>query len=160
MSNPSVQTLSFIFDNDTDHILLHQNSGEGPLKRKHSGIKGCPGLLEDLNNAAIRSMKETTGLDVLDAVLRGVIKTIQEETQTAIIYFVFETDKFYGELENKLPGRNKWVDILNIFNLEMEGLVQELMPTLLDGESFFEGTVHLNMLEEVVSSDIRICNGM
>ena len=116
--------------------------------------------MEDLNNAAIRSMKETTGLDVLDAVLRGVIKTIQEETQTAIIYFVFETDKFYGELENKLPGRNKWVDILNIFNLEMEGLVQELMPTLLNGESFFEGTVHLNMQEEVVSSDIRICNGM
>ena len=160
MSNPSIQTLSFIFDNDTDHILLHQISGEGPLKRKHSGIKSCPGVLEDLNNAAIRSIVEATGLNVLDAVLRGVIKTIQEETQNSVIYFVFESDKFYGELENKLPGRKNWVDILNIFNLEMEGLVQELMPTLLDGESFFEGTVHLNIQEEVVSSDIRICNGM
>jgi hypothetical protein len=160
MSNPSIQTLSFIFDNDSDHILLHQISDEGPLKRKLSGIKGSIGLLEDLNNAAIRSIVEATGLEILDAVLRGVIKTIQEESQTAIIYFVFESDKFYGELEDKLPGRNKWVDILNIFNLEMEGLVHELMPTLLDGESFFEGTVHLNMREEVVSSDIRICNGM
>jgi len=160
MTNPSIQTLSFIFDNDTDYILLHQISGEGPLKRKHSGIKGSPGLLEDLNNAAIRSMVETTGLEILDAVLRGVIKTIQEETQTVVIYFVFETDKFFGELNNNLPASNKWMDILNIFNLEMEGLVHELMPTLLDGESFFEGTIHLNEQQEVISSDIRICNSI
>jgi len=160
MIQPPIQTLSFLFDNDTDYILLHQISGEGPLKRKHSGIKGSIGLLEDMNDAAIRSIREASGLEVLDAVLRGVIKTIQQETQTSVIYFVFESDKFYGDLENKLPGRIKWVDILNIFNLEMEGLVHELMPTLLDGESFFEGTVYLNNQEEVISSDIRICNSM
>ena len=160
MINPSIQTLSFLFDNDTDHILLYQISDEGPMKRKYSGIKGSIDLLEDMNNAAIRSIREASGLEVLDAVLRGVIKTVQEETQTSIVYFVFESDKFYGELENKLPGHIKWVDILNIFNLELEGLVHELMPTLLDGESFFEGTIHLNIQEEVISSDIRICNSM
>ena len=158
MSNTTIQTLTFIFDNTTDHILLHQIAEDGPLKRKHSGIKGNIGLLEDMNNAAIRSIQETSGLEVSEAVLRGVVKAIQDESQTATIYFVYESAKFSGELENKLLGRLKWVDILNIFNLQMESLVQEIMPNLLDGESFFEGTVHLSSQDEIISSDIRICN--
>jgi hypothetical protein len=158
MSNPSIQTLTFIFDNETDHILLHQIAEDGPLKRKHSGIKGNISLLEDMNEAAIRSIQEAGGLEVSEAVLRGVVKAIQDENQTAAIYFVYESARFSGVLENKLSGRLKWVDILNIFNLQMESLVQEIMPNLLDGESFFEGTIHLNSQDEVVSSDIRICN--
>jgi ADP-ribose pyrophosphatase YjhB (NUDIX family) len=158
MSNPSIQTLTFIFDNKTDHILLHQIAEDGPLKRKHSGIKGSIGLLEDMNEAAIRSIQEASGLNVSEVVLRGVVKTIQDESQTATIYFVYESAKFSGELENKLSGRLKWVDILDIFNLQMESLVQEIMSNLLDGESFFEGTIHLSSQDEVISSDIRICN--
>jgi len=158
MNNPSIQTLTFIFDNKTDHILLHQIAEDGPLKRKHSGIKGSIGLLEDVNEAAIRSIQEASGLEVSEAVLRGVVKTVQASIGSATVYLVYESAKFSGVLENKLPGRLKWVDILNIFNLQMESLIQEIMPNLLDGESFFEGTIHLNSQDEVVSSDIRICN--
>lgn len=160
MNNPSIQTLTFIFDNKTDHILLHQLADEGPLKGKYSGIKGEPGLLEDLNEAAVRTIQESTGLEVKDAVLRGVVKAIEVETQSSVIYFVYESARFSGELQNKVGGRLKWIDILHIFNLEMEGIVQELMPNLLDGESFFEGTIRLNNLEEVVNSEIRICNSI
>lgn len=158
MNNPSIQTLTFIFDNETDHLLLHQIAEDGPLKKKHSGIKGSIGLAEDINSAALRSIQEASGLLVPEAVLRGVVKAIQDESQLATIYFVYESARFSGELENKLSGRLKWVDILNIFNLQMESLVQEIMPNLLDGESFFEGTIHLNAADEVVSSDIRVCN--
>ena len=158
MNNPSIQTLTFIFDNKTDYILLHKISEDGPLKRKHSGIKGSISLLEDLREAAIRSIREASGLEVSQVVLRGVVKTIQADSQKSVLYLVYESSRFSGELENKLPGRLKWVDILNIFNLEMEGLVQELMPNLLDGESFFEGTIQLGSQEEILSSDIRICN--
>ncbi|MDP3431566.1 MAG: hypothetical protein Q8T04_01175 [Bacteroidota bacterium] len=154
----SIQTLSFLFDNKTDHILFLQIAEDGPLKRKHSGIKGNVGILEDTNAAAIRNIQEATGLVVSEAVLRGVVKTIQASTGSATVYFVYESSKFSGTLENKIPGRLKWVDILNIFNLQMESLVKEIMPNLLDGESFFEGTIHLNDLDEVQSSDIRICN--
>lgn len=158
MSHPSIQTLTFIFDNKTDHILLHQIADDGPLKRKHSGIKGNIGLLEDMNEAAIRSIQEASGLEVSEAVLRGVVKAIEDSTGSATVYLVYESARFSGELENKLSGRLKWVDILDIFNLQMENLVQEIMPNLLDGESFFEGTIHLSSQDEVVSSDIRICN--
>ncbi|MDP3180578.1 MAG: hypothetical protein Q8M67_02045, partial [Bacteroidota bacterium] len=144
----------------TDHILFHQIAENGPLKGKHSGIKGEPGLLEDMNMAAIRSIRESTGLEVKDVVLRGVVKTINEETQSSVIYFVYESAKFSGELQSKVSGRLKWVDILHIFNLEMESLVQELMPNLLDGESIFEGTIHLNSLDEIIHSEIRICNSI
>jgi hypothetical protein len=160
MNQLSIQTLSFLFDNKTDHILLHQIAEEGPIKRKHSGIKGSIGLLEDMNDAAIRSIREASGIEVSQVVLRGVIKTIQAELQNSIIYFVYESSRFSGVIENKISGRLKWVDILNIFNLELEGLVQELMPRLLDGESFFEGTVQLGSQEEVLSSEIRICNSI
>jgi len=114
--------------------------------------------MEDMNEAAKRSVQEASGLEVSEAVLRGVVKTIQDESQMATIYFVYESAKFSEEMENKLPVRLKWVDILDIFNLQMESLVQEIMPNLLDGESFFEGTIHLNSQDEVISSDIRICN--
>ena len=116
--------------------------------------------MEDMNEAAIRSVHEASGIEVSEAVLRGVVKTIQAETQSSVIYFVYESSKISGELENKLPGRLKWVDILNIFNLQMEGMVQEIMPNLLDGESFFEGSIFLNEQLEVISSDIRICNSI
>ena len=160
MNQPSIQTLSFIFNNETDHILLHQISEEGPLKRKHSGIKGHIGLLEDTNEAAIRNIRESSGLEIDSMVLRGVVKTIHPESQTSVVYLIYESSRFSGELESKIPGRLKWVDILNIFNLPMESLVQEIMPNLLDGESFFEGHIQLNNQDEVISSDIRICNSI
>jgi ADP-ribose pyrophosphatase YjhB (NUDIX family) len=160
MTTPSIQTLTFLFDNKTDYILLHQIAEDGPHKGKHSGIKGEPGLLEDMNEAAIRTIQESTGLVVKDVVLRGVVKTIRHEIESAVIYFVFESARFSGELQSQIAGRMKWVDILHIFNLEMESLVQELMPKLLDGESFFEGTLHLNRLDEVIHSEIRICNSI
>lgn len=174
MNNPSIRTLSFIFDNETDHILLLQIAEDGPLKRKHTGLKGEIGVAEDMNEAAIRNIQESCGLVADQAVLRGVVKVIQASTGSATqvstssatqvstgsanVYLVYESSKFSGELEGKIPGRMKWVDILNIFNLQMESLVQEVMPHLLDGESFFEGTIHLNGQDEVESSDIRICN--
>jgi hypothetical protein len=158
MSNQSICTLSFIFDNNTDHLLLLQIAEDGPLKRKHTGLKGEIGLTEDMNRAAIRNIQESSGLVVSQAVLRGVVKTIHTESQTSVIYFVYESSKFSGELEGKIPGRLKWVDILNIFNLQLESLVLEIMPHLLDGESFFEGAIQLNGQDEVENSDIRICN--
>jgi ADP-ribose pyrophosphatase YjhB (NUDIX family) len=160
MNNQSIQTLTFIFDNETDQILLFQSAEDGPLKRKHSGIKGSVGITEDLNQAAIRAVGEGSRIELHDAVLRGVIKIIQEEAQSSVIYLVYESSRFSGELEDHLLGRLKWVDILNIFNLQLEGFVQEIMPKLLDGESFFEGSVYLNDQQEVLSSDIRICNSI
>lgn len=160
MNSTSIQTLTFIFDNETDHILLLQIAEDGPLKRKHSGIKGNVGLLEDTNQAALRNIEESSGLNVSEIVLRGVVKTIDTENQLSAIYFIYETSKFSGELESKISGRLKWVDILNIFNLPMESLVQEIMPNLLDGESFFEGTIRLNSYDEVLNSEIRICNSI
>ena len=158
MNNTILQTLSFLFDNETDYILLHQIAGEGSQKRLHSGIKGSIGELEDLNMAAIRGIREASGLEVSEVTLRGVVKTVQAESETSVIYFVYESARYSGVIVNKQPGRLKWVDILNIFNLDMEGMVRELMPNLLDGESFFEGTIQLGMNEEMISSEIRICN--
>lgn len=160
MNNPALQTLTFVFDNKSDMILLHQLIEEGPLKRKHSGIKGQIGLAEDMQVAAIRSVQESAGLEADSAVLRGVVKTFNPENQSSVVYLVYETSKFSGELENKIPGRLKWVDILNIFNLQMEGIVREIMPYLLDGESFFEGSVQVNNQDEILSSEIRICNSI
>ena len=158
MNTQTIQTLSFIFDNETDHILFLQIAEDGPLKTKHTGLKGDIEMLEDMNQAAIRNIQESTSLVISGAVLRGVVKTIYTESQSSVVYFVYESSKFSGELESKISGRLKWVDILNIFNLQMESLVQEIMPNLLDGESFFEGTIFLNGQDEVESSDIRICN--
>lgn len=154
------QTITFIFDNDTDQILLFQSAEDGPMKRKHSGIKGSIGITDDNHQAAIFSVQKSSGIILNQAVLRGVVKVIQEEAPSSVVYFVYESSRFSGELENHLQGRLKWVDILNIFNLQMEGFVQEIMPNLLDGESFFEGSVFVNETQEVLKSEIRICNSI
>ena len=158
MSKASIRTLSFIFDNHTDHILLLQITEEGPLKRKHTGLKGEIGEMESMNEAAVRNIQASSGLTVSEAVLRGVVKVISTESQSVVIYFIYESSRFSGEMSGNLNGRLKWVDILNIFNLQMESLVQEVMPYLLDGESFFEGILQVNSMDEVKSSNIRICN--
>jgi 8-oxo-dGTP diphosphatase len=160
MNSLTFQTLTFIFDNKSDLILLHQLVEDGPLKRKHSGIKGQIGLAEDMNNAAIRGVRESTGLELDSVVLRGIVKTFNPENQTSVVYLVYETSRFSGEPESKIPGRLKWVDILTVFNLRMEGLVREIMPFLLDGESFFEGTIRVNHRDEILDSEIRVCNSI
>lgn len=160
MNNPSFQTLTFLFDNKSDLILLHQLVEDGPLKRKHSGLKGQIGLAEDMNEAAIRNVRESTGLDVNSVVLRGVVKTFNPENQSSVVFMIYETSRFSGVLESKIPGRMKWVDILDIFNLQMESSVRELMPYLLDGESFFEGTIRVNNQDEILDSEIRVCNSI
>lgn len=158
MNHLKIYTLSFVFDNQTDHLLLVQIADDGPLQRKHTGIKGEIGIAEGIKQSAIGNIQASSGLVVLEAVLRGVVKTIYTESQSAVIYFVYESSMFSGKLGGNPGGRLKWVDILNVFNLPLEGLVEKVMPYLLDGESFFEGTIHLNAHEEVERSDIHICN--
>ncbi|HET6556086.1 MAG TPA: hypothetical protein VFG54_02160 [Prolixibacteraceae bacterium] len=160
MNHSSLNTLSFIFDNTTDHMLFLQVSEEGPQKRKHTGLKGTIGLTEEISKSALRNILESAGLVVSQAVLRGVIKAIDTESQSSVIYFIYEASRFTGDLSSHPQGRLKWVDILNVFNLQLEGLVEKIMPYLLDGESFFEGSIYLNAHEEVQSADIKICNSI
>lgn len=160
MNHPSLCTLSFLFDNKTDHMLFFQVAEEGPLKRKHSGLKGTIGITEEISSAALRTIRESAGLVVPEAVLRGVIKAIYTERETSVVYFIYESSRFTGELSSSVPGRLKWVDILNVFNLPLEGVVEKIMPFLLDGESFFDGSISLNDQEEVLSADIKICNSI
>lgn len=160
MNNQSLCTLAFIFDNKTDHMLFLQIAEEGPLKRKHTGLKGEIGLTEDINQAALRAIREAGGLVVSEAVLRGVIKAVNSDSQSSVIYFIYESSKYTGDLSSSSRGRLKWVDILNVFNLQLEGLVEKIMPYLLDGESFFEGSIYLGQNDEVLSTDIRMCNSI
>lgn len=160
MNNQSLCTLSFIFDNKIDHMLFLQIGEEGPLKRKHTGLKGEIGLAQDINQAALRAIGESGGPMVSAVVLRGVVKAIKEQEKSSVIYFIYESSKFTGELSSNSKGRLKWVDILNVFNLQLEGIVEKIMPYLLDGESFFEGSIYLDSNEQVITSDIRVCNSI
>lgn len=160
MNNQSLCTLSFIFDNKIDHMLFLQIGEEGPLKRKHTGLKGEIGLAQDINRAALRAIGESGGPMVSEVVLRGVVKAIKEQEKSSVIYFIYESSKFTGELSSNSKGRLKWVDILNVFNLQLEGIVEKIMPYLLDGESFFEGSIYLDSNEQVITSDIRVCNSI
>jgi len=160
MNNQSLCTLSFIFNNKTDHMLFLQLAEEGPLKRKHTGLKGEIGLAEDINQATLRNIRESGGLTVTEALLRGVIKVVNSENESSVIYFIYESSRFSGELSSNVRGRLKWVDILNVFNLQLEGVVEKIMPYLLDGESFFEGSIYMGNNDQVLSSDIRMCNSM
>lgn len=158
MNNQTISTLSFVFDNQTDHLLMVQISADGPLKRKLTGIKAEIGIEEGTSEAALRSINAVSGLAVSKAVLRGVVKIICAQSNSANIYLVYESSLVSGEVTGNLSRGLKWVDILNVFNLPLEPLVLKIMPHLLEGESFFEGTIYLNDQDEVERSDVHICN--
>ncbi|WP_318350985.1 NUDIX hydrolase [Aquipluma nitroreducens] len=142
MSNTTIQTLTFIFDNTTDHILLHQIAEDGPLKRKHSGIKGNIGLLEDMRDAAIRSIQETSGLEVSEAVLRGVVKAIQATTGSSTVYMVYESAKFPENWRTSFRDASNG-SIFWIFSIyKWRALFRKLCPTF--------STVKVSLMEQFI----------
>ncbi len=106
--------------------LIHQDDRYLLQDRVKENWKGCtlpgghiePG--ESIVDAVIREMKEETGLTIQSPRLCGV-KQFPIEGGRYLV-FLFETDRFEGELSDSEEGKMRWV---KISELPQENLVAD-----------------------------------
>lgn len=79
-------------------------------------------------DAAVREMKEETGLTILDPVLCGV-KQFPIEGGRYLV-FLFRASRFEGELVSSEEGKVDWIDRKSLHTLSTVGDFQELLSVM------------------------------
>ena len=90
---------------------------------------------ESIVEAVIREMKEETGLTIHDPKLCGIKQFPIEEGR--YIVFLFQTDKFQGELVSCEEGEMVWIDRNELSKIETVEDFKELLAVF-DEESLTE----------------------
>ena len=124
---------------DGDHVLL--------LNRQHDYFKGYipPGgkveFPESFTDAAIREVKEETGLDVSNLVYKGLYEYVNPEKKDRYIIFNYITNSFSGTLlENTPEGKPVWVHMDELAKLPMQTSIRRRLPFF-----FEEGTFEIQV---------------
>lgn len=88
---------------------------------------------ESFADAVIREVKEETGLSIENPKLCGVKSWQSREDQIRYIVFLYQTDKFQGELIPSEEGNVFWVDVDELSGMNLaEGMEETLQLYLQD----------------------------
>lgn len=110
-----------------DEILL--------LNRQHDHFKGWiqPGgkvdFPESFFEAAIRELKEETGLTALNLKLKGISGFTNPDKLERYVFYDFLCESFSGELiDNGREGEPRWHKITDLESLDMQSDVHDRLP--------------------------------
>jgi ADP-ribose pyrophosphatase YjhB (NUDIX family) len=133
-----------------DQVLLHRR-----VKDPNAGLWVAPGgklePTESPTECAVREMREETGLELRDPVLRGVMVEVSPRPDYQWITFIFAATRWTGELAPAAGiGEFRWVRIREVFALAIP-------PT---DQIFFARVVRLAdppfLLKFTYDADLRI----
>lgn len=118
-----------------DEILL--------LNRQHDSFKGWiqPGgkveFPESFTEAAIREVKEETGLTVLNLQLKGISGFTNPKKGERYVYYDFLCNQFSGTLiTQSKEGNPKWWKLHELASLDIQQDIRERLPLYLRNGSF------------------------
>jgi 8-oxo-dGTP diphosphatase len=121
------RTLCFITHGD-DVLLLRGAPDKRIWPDKYNGVGGHVEPDEDVHSAALREIREETGLTVSDLWLRGVINIPADAaSNTGILVFCFTATAATREVQSSREGILEWIPRDRLLELD---LVEDL-PTLL-----------------------------
>jgi 8-oxo-dGTP diphosphatase len=132
------RTLCFITHDDD--VLLLRGAPDKPIwPNKYNGVGGHVEPDEDIHSAALREIREETGLAVRDLRLRGVINIpVDAGNNTGILVFVFTATATKREVQPSEEGTLEWIPHDRLAGLDLVEDLPILLPRVLamDADKF------------------------
>ena len=126
---------------DERYLLLFRNKKKNDYNHdKWIGVGGHLEKDETPDQAAIREVKEETGLDVHALKCAGEVLFINNDYQE--IMYVYEITDFSGELIECDEGELKWIPIKDMYNYPMWEGDKAFLPLLINHEPYFKMELH------------------
>lgn len=123
------RTLCFV--SHDDEVLLLKGAPDKPLwPKRYNGVGGHVEPGEDVRTAALREIREETGLSVTDLRLRGVIHVDMGEGDPGILLFVFTAISPTRAVKPSAEGRLEWVNWEHALELDLVEDLHVLLPRL------------------------------
>lgn len=136
MSEVEITCMCMILDKSNNKVLVQDRI------KSWKGINFPGGHVEDgegLVDAAIREVKEETGLTVDNLKACGVVHWYNDKTKERYFVFNFKTDIFSGELIGETEeGKVFWVDIDDLPYLNFADGFKDRLPMFLE-DKYIEG---------------------
>lgn len=131
------ETVLIYLQRNNQYLMLFRNKKSNDLnKGKYLGIGGHIENNESQESAAIREVKEETGLNLLSSIKRGII-TFTNDDYSEIMH-LFTSQDFNGELIECDEGTLEWVDIDKITYLPIWDGDKYFLELLKNDEQYFE----------------------
>ena len=123
------------------YLLLFRNKKKNDYNHdKWIGVGGHLEKDETIDQAAIREIKEETGLDVHSLSCSGEVLFVYDDYQEKM--YVYEITDFSGELIECNEGDLKWIPIKDIYNYPMWEGDKVFLPLLINNKPFFNIELH------------------
>ena len=131
------QTVVCYLKRDNYYLLLFRNKKKNDYNEgKWIGVGGRLEKDETPDQAAIREIKEETGLDVHSLKCAGEVLFINNDYQETM--FVYEITDFSGELIDCDEGELKWIPINEMYNYPMWEGDKAFLPLLIEHAPYFK----------------------
>lgn len=112
-----IATLCYVVKNDMV-LMLHRVKKKNDIHQgKYNGLGGKMEKFETPYECVIREVKEESGLNIKDPVLKGVLNFPDFDGKNNWIVFVYLAEKFNGKLKKSKEGDLKWVKLSELLNL-------------------------------------------
>lgn len=129
-------TLCYLKNGDKT-LMLHRNKKNFDIhKGKWNGLGGKIESGESPDECIIREVKEESGYDIVQPLLKGFITFPLFDKMNDWLVFIYVCEQFKGELIDSDEGTLKWIKNDELFNLNLWEGDRIFMPWL-DKDNFF-----------------------